>query len=169
MSDKVLTIGVMPEYQKKFCSQIMEKIWRKKISHPFTKPLPNQNPLEPSYKKIDHPMDLSIVQEKLNTGAYDSIALWARDVELVWSNAIHTLPPENYLSMMAQELQLWFKHEMRQVNSDGKAVNTFTPRFLEEKWLQDVDILKKNIQKIINTCPIKLSLIPDSETKDNEN
>ena len=166
MSDKILTIGVMPDYQKKFCNQMMEKIRKRKISLPFLKPLPNQNPLEPTYKKIEHPMDLSVVQENLNKGAYDSIALWARDIELVWSNAISTLPPENYLFMMAQEMQMWFKHEMRLTNSDGKAIGTFTPRFIEEKWLQDVDFLKKKIQKIINSCPIKLNLIPDSETNE---
>ena len=157
MSEKRTTIGKMPEFQKKFCMDLMNKIMLSPLSRKFKDPLSSVVSSKDFKKSIEKQMDLSIARSNLENGKYDNTLMFEKDIELVFKNVIDSLDESNDLVAMAKDLLAMVRKEMC-YNAEKK---WFEVRFVEEKWLHDANQLYEKIKELIKSCPIKESLVPE--------
>ncbi|XP_059666477.1 transcription factor GTE12-like [Cornus florida] len=102
------------------CSTILKKLTTNPSAWPFNQPVDPEKLNIPDYFSIiSEPMDLGTIKTKLEKNLYSSAAEFASDVKLTFSNAMLYNPPDNYVHLMAKDLDNMF-------NSGWKC--------LEAKW-----------------------------------
>ncbi|XP_059666476.1 transcription factor GTE12-like isoform X2 [Cornus florida] len=102
------------------CSTILKKLTTNPSAWPFNQPVDPEKLHIPDYFSIiSEPMDLGTIKTKLEKNLYSSAAEFASDVKLTFSNAMLYNPPDNYVHLMAKDLDNMF-------NSGWKC--------LEAKW-----------------------------------
>lgn len=67
-------------------------------------------------KFIDHPMDLSTIQEKLKTGEYPDKDAFFADIKLVFTNCEIYNPPHNAIYKQGQRLKKWVNKKIKEID-----------------------------------------------------
>lgn len=125
--------------EKKIAEGILDKIYSRKISQPFVRPVDPINDNCPNYDEIiKTPMCLNSVKEKLKNSFYDSLESWVKDVELIWSNAMTYNSPSSPIYVMAEDLQVYFRKKIAKIN---KTENS--------EWCDQVLASIKSIQNVL--------------------
>lgn len=70
---------------------------------------------------ITHPMDLGTVQSKLEDGKYGSPSDFARDMRLIWKNAMTYNRPDSDIFETAEKLAKLFEKKIAKIKSNKKA------------------------------------------------
>ena len=69
--------------------------------------------LDDYFEIVEHPMDLGLVEKKLENGVYKEIESFERDTRLVFENAILFNGNENEIGVWARELLDIFNDEVK--------------------------------------------------------
>lgn len=89
--------------------KLLQKLKKHKYIDPFLLPV---NPVAlniPNYfNVIKQPMDISKIEEKLNSNLYLSLKEFTKDVNLIWQNAMTFNPLGTHIYNMASELNDFF-------------------------------------------------------------
>lgn len=98
------------EHQLKYCSSILTRIRRNSNASPFLQPV---DPIAlgiPDYaEKIKHPMDISTIRKKLDSGAYKTPEEFHGDMLLMFNNCYAYNPPDIDVYKMGKNLQSVFE------------------------------------------------------------
>ena len=133
----------LSEYQKERCLKVMDTIQSRQISRMFLNPV---NPVADScpdyFIKIKHPMDLTTCRQKLENGQYENVEQWKNDMELIWNNALTYNGPSALISLLAKELQIFFKELTSNISSD-----------LTSDWNSQFEKLKLELNQAIKSIP----------------
>lgn len=70
---------------------------------------------------ITHPMDLSTVQSKLEDGKYNSPPDFAKDMRLIWKNAMTYNRPDSDIFETAEKLAKLFEKKFSKIKTNKKA------------------------------------------------
>lgn len=101
-----------------FCSSVLRELMKKTNAHlnwPFMIPVdPIALGLHDYFDIIKHPMDLSTIRKKLDTGLYGKPDNFEADVRLMFSNCYTYNPPESDVHKMGRELEAIFDQKMAQ-------------------------------------------------------
>ncbi|ODQ65307.1 Bromodomain-containing protein, partial [Nadsonia fulvescens var. elongata DSM 6958] len=96
----------------KFCGQLLKELMGKKyeaVSFPFLAPVdPVALNCPTYYKIIKHPMDLSTVQEKINSNQYETADEFEADIKLMFKNCYKFNPAGSPVNDMGRELEAVF-------------------------------------------------------------
>lgn len=131
-----VSLPALPQYQKNWCINIMNKLDKKAISEPF-KHKEESDQVKGFYSEKDN-IDLETIRNKLQDNKYDTVIEFGCDVRQVFYNALDTFQPTDHRYMMAHELQDWFE----------KKFNNF-PRTAQEKWYMKLNKTRKKIKKML--------------------
>lgn len=82
---------------------------------------------------IKHPMDLGLIQRKLDAGRYPSPAEYADDVRLVWRNCMTYNKEGSDYYNMAQKLDKWFNDKFAKIKWDASGSKAKRAPTLAEK------------------------------------
>ena len=90
--------------------QICEEITKELLKLPgaslFKEPLTNQEENFPKYSQIvKSPQDLGTILSRLKNKEYTNSASWAKDVDLVWTNAELYNGKDTYVAQIARHMQ----------------------------------------------------------------
>ncbi|KAF8971566.1 Bromodomain-containing protein [Flammula alnicola] len=103
--------------QLKFCSKLLHELNKKQyysIAYPFYEPVDWQKLEIPSYPKIiKHPMDLSTIRKKLDSGEYDTAHKFYDDFKLMIRNCFTFNPPATPVNLAGKELQQLFDEKWK--------------------------------------------------------
>eukprot|EP00824_Muranothrix_gubernata_P010709 TRINITY_DN2380_c3_g1_i2.p2 TRINITY_DN2380_c3_g1~~TRINITY_DN2380_c3_g1_i2.p2 ORF type:complete len:397 (+),score=74.82 TRINITY_DN2380_c3_g1_i2:110-1300(+) len=93
---------------------IVNNLMRHKWAWPFNVPVDWKALQITDYPVIiTHPMDLGTIKTRLDTGGYTDMNEVARDIRLVWRNAMTYNPPDNDSHIMARALSEAFEDKWR--------------------------------------------------------
>lgn len=108
--------SLMTNEQHKFCGAIIRNLKRHRDAAPFLKPVDYVKLNVPDYPSIiQHPMDLSIVHEKLNAKEYGHVDEFISDVRLIFNNCYKFNGPEALVSVLCQNVESAFEKSLRQM------------------------------------------------------
>lgn len=94
----------------------MRNLKKHRDAAPFLQPVDYLKLNIPDYPKIiKHPMDLSTIDKKLNSGQYENVEQWIYDVRLVFNNCFKFNGPEATISMLCQNVESAFEKSLRQM------------------------------------------------------
>lgn len=106
----------MTRDQIKYCGAIMRNLKKHRDAAPFLHPVDFVKLNIPDYPKvIKHPMDLTTVDQKLNSGEYDNVEEFISDIRLVFNNCYKFNGPEAMVSMLCQNVETAFEKSLRQM------------------------------------------------------
>ncbi|KAI7890294.1 Bromodomain-containing protein [Mucor mucedo] len=106
----------MTRDQIKYCGAIMRNLKKHRDAAPFLHPVDYVKLNVPDYPKvIQHPMDLTTVDHKLNAGEYENVEEFINDIRLVFNNCFKFNGPEAMISMLCQNVESAFEKSLRQM------------------------------------------------------
>ncbi|KAI8898937.1 hypothetical protein BC833DRAFT_564515 [Globomyces pollinis-pini] len=120
-TDRIRTRTKESSLELKFASHILVEVMKQKceaFNWPFLSPVDPDLLGIPHYRTIiKHPMDLSTIKKKLDSGEYDSLVDFEDDFRLMLSNCYLFNPPETAVYQCAQQLEKWFDSKLLDKNS----------------------------------------------------
>lgn len=150
----------MTRDQMKYCGAIMRNLKKHRDAGPFLHPVDYVKLNVPDYPKIiKHPMDLSTVDRRLNTGQYDSVDDFISDIRLVFNNCFKFNGPEAMISMLCQNVESAFEKSLRQMPPNKGAINT--PRSITPFEEEEEKKKKKTPLPSPTHTPIKVRRISE--------
>ncbi|KAI8606980.1 Bromodomain-containing protein, partial [Chytriomyces sp. MP71] len=103
-------------HQLKYCSQSLARLKRLKDAPPFLHPVDPVKLGIPTYFTIvTHPMDISTIQKKLDTGAYTSAHGFVDDLNLMFENCWRFNGRESLVGLMAVRLQAYMQTQLEKM------------------------------------------------------
>lgn len=128
----------MTRDQIKYCGAIMRNLKKHRDAAPFLHPVDYMKLNVPDYPKIiKHPMDLTTVDGKLNSGEYENVEEFINDIRLVFNNCFKFNGPEAMISMLCQNVESAFEKSLRQMPPSKGAPPM--PRSLSPSLFEDDD------------------------------
>jgi len=112
-----------PKRFKYYFTDDCKKIIQELKDHPWSWPF--KTPIKPSewnmdanyyYAVIKMPMDLSLIEKKLDKNEYENIESFAKDVRLIWKNS-KMFNLEDKLKKMVQTLDCIFEENLLKIKS----------------------------------------------------
>ena len=129
------------EYE--YCKEVTQKLYNHPLAVPFLIPVDPQRDFAPDYfQKIQHPMDLGTVMQKLEKNEYNNSKEWAADVQLVWLNARTYNPRKSLLYIVAEILQNKFQRIYKTI-----------PRTEEQLWAIRLSKANEKLRAFFATYP----------------
>lgn len=106
----------MSREQQKYCGAIIRNLKKHRDASPFLKAVDYVKLNVPDYPTIvKKPMDLNLVESKLNGSAYASVEEFVSDVRLVFNNCFKYNGPEAMISVLCQNVESAFEKGLRQM------------------------------------------------------
>ncbi|CEP08952.1 hypothetical protein [Parasitella parasitica] len=137
----------MTRDQIKYCGAIMRNLKKHRDAVPFLHPVDYIKLNVPDYPKvIKYPMDLTTVDQKLNSGEYSNVEDFISDIRLVFMNCYKFNGPEAMISMLCQNVENAFEKSLRQMpssNSVSTPVRSSSPLYNDDDQ-EKVKRRKKN-------------------------
>lgn len=116
----------------------MRNLKKHRDAAPFLHPVDYMKLNVPDYPKIiKHPMDLTTVDGKLNSGEYENVEEFINDIRLVFNNCFKFNGPEAMISMLCQNVESAFEKSLRQMPPSKGAPPM--PRSLSPSLFEDDD------------------------------
>ncbi|OHS94903.1 Bromodomain containing protein [Tritrichomonas foetus] len=79
----------MNEVELTFCKNFTKKLIKCELTIAFASPIDRNADWAPDYFRIiEHPMDLSTIENKLEDSEYKTVEEWRSDINLIWKNAM---------------------------------------------------------------------------------
>ena len=133
----------LTEYDKSWCSKLINEVWNRTISQPFQTPVDPDTDGAPDYfEVIKKPMDLSTMKSKLNKGIYKSLKEVQEDFHLIFQNTRDYNEEDSIYSWMADDLEEWIEKKFKN-KSDS----------FETEWNQNLLKVTKKIRLHLNKAP----------------
>lgn len=101
--------GFSPAVTKK-ALQIMQKISKRPCARIFLEPV-DPAVVPGYYDTIIEPVDISMVNQRLNVNDYTQISEWVRDMKLIWQNAEKFYGQSSFQAALGRELFRVFERE----------------------------------------------------------
>lgn len=128
----------MNDYQKNQCLELTDRMLKRKICSPFYESVAKFRDLVPQYFEIiKYPMDLTTIKTNLENNVYPTIDDWAKDVELIWSNALKYNGEDTVIAKMAIEMRQWFRRRYETIS-----------RSINDIWVFDLIKASKKLEYI---------------------
>jgi bromodomain-containing factor 1 len=106
----------MTRDQQKYCSAIMRNLKKHRDAAPFLNPVDYVKLNVLDYPDIvKQPMDLMMVDRKLNASEYASVDEFVADVRLIFNNCFKYNGPEAMISVLCQNVESAFEKSLRQM------------------------------------------------------
>lgn len=119
----------------RFCQQILKEFLSKKhenVSWPFLEPVdPVAMDCPKYFEIIKNPMDLSIIQNKLSDGEYETANDFEKDIRLIFSNCFIFNPEGTLVNMLG--------HKLESIFNEKWAKRPLTPNSEDEEDEEDED------------------------------
>ncbi|CAO3612397.1 unnamed protein product [Mucor hiemalis] len=151
----------MTRDQIKYCGAIMRNLKKHRDAAPFLHPVDYMKLNVPDYPKIiRYPMDLTTVDQKLNSGEYENVEEFINDIRLVFNNCFKFNGPEAMISMLCQNVESAFEKSLRQMPPSKGAPPI--PRSLSPSLFDDDDDLindKAKKRKSNNNKPSSINTL----------
>lgn len=97
------------------------------------------------YEIITEAMALGEVKRRLETGEYQDLAQFKRDVNLIWQNAVEYNGADSFFADMAKEASLWFSRKMKHFPSSST-----------EEWFWKVQRTIRDFHETLSHPPAEL-------------
>jgi hypothetical protein len=121
----------------------MDALQKYHISSLFAHPVdPIRDGCPNYFQMIQHPMDLSTVRHKLESGQYTTVEQWKNDVNLIWTNTVTFSGTKSLLTVLAKQLQSVFRDITAYLSSDPGA-----------DWRSEFEKIKADMNALIRTAP----------------
>ena len=129
----------MEDFLKKKCITIMNELLERPISTLFDSPVdPMSDKAADYFKKIQCPMYLRTVLQKLVNDEYHNIREWKEDVLLVFSNSISYYGKDSQISLLALELYHQFRERIKVLDENKNIL-----------WYNELLELQKQYNEVI--------------------
>ncbi|KAI9365970.1 hypothetical protein DFJ73DRAFT_806491 [Zopfochytrium polystomum] len=100
--------------QLRFCDKVLKNSKRLKDAPPFLQPVdPVKLGIPTYFDVIKKPMDISTIQQKLNSNVYRKQSEFMDDLNLMFSNCYLFNGRESFVGKMAQKLEQYFNNQMK--------------------------------------------------------
>ncbi|KAG2203262.1 hypothetical protein INT47_000182 [Mucor saturninus] len=118
----------MSREQQKYCGAIMRNLKKHRDASPFLKAVDYVKLNVPDYPSIvKKPMDLNLVESKLNGSEYANVEEFVSDVRLVFNNCFKYNGPEAMISVLCQNVESAFEKGLRQMPTNTTQSHTSEP------------------------------------------
>ena len=133
-----------------YCKEVTQKLYDHPLAVPFLRPVDPEQDYAPDYFiKIQHPMDLGTVMQKLEKGEYNNSKEWIADVQLIWSNARTYNQKKTILHTVAEILQ----------NKFNKICKVL-PKTEMQLWSLKISKANKKLKAFLEKPPPTDSIVP---------
>lgn len=155
-------MSLSPQRKAK-CLEIIDSLLKYKISAIFAYPINPQLDNCPNYfTKIKKPMDLLTVQSNLINNKYNKFSEFCADVDQIWSNAIEFNGENSNISILAEQMKIWF-HQMIFLMSDDEIAD----------WVTQLNDLQHQVytltkQSTLSTIQSEQNDDPDTKIENSE-
>ncbi|KAG1140984.1 hypothetical protein G6F38_008738 [Rhizopus arrhizus] len=106
----------MTKDQMKYCAAIMRNLKKHRDAAPFLNPVDYIKLNVPDYPQvIKRPIDLTLIDQKLNQNEYVTVDDFVADVRLVFNNCFKYNGPEAMISVLCQNVESAFEKGLRQM------------------------------------------------------
>jgi hypothetical protein len=127
------------------CLQITQQFIDRALNVFFLQPVdPEADGLPDYHQKIRHPIDLSTVRSKLQSGAYSSTTHWYRDMCLIYENALKYHGESSLWGTIASQLLHDFKRAAKGFQSQSA-----------HEWADLLAAETKKLGRLISSSPVK--------------
>ena len=133
----------MNEYNRGWCTKVINDLIRMPISYPFRQPVDPQLDHAPDYyQKIKKPMDLSKVKSNLNSGTYTTPEQFVADLKLILENARTFNGPDCIYENIADVIEKW-------INKQYEAkLDSY-----DSEWTHNLNTIVAKLRKHIENAP----------------
>lgn len=125
--------------------KILQTLKKNPLSEPFLYSI-NHHDFPDYSKKIENPIDLNKIENKLKTGGYESAYEFAMDVRLVWNNSFTYNDKDSEIYENTLELSSIFENLMRGIDN----VNLGDKKNVVQDLYRKLDKLSKGFKEIQN-------------------
>ena len=141
----------MNEYNRGWCTKILNDLIRMPISQPFRLPVnPSLDNAPDYFEKIKKPMDLSKVKQNLNAGLYKTPQEFVDDLKLILNNAREYNGPSIFTDI-TDVIEQWIDE---QYSNKCDSYDT--------EWTQNLDRIVKRLRKHIENAPKGAHIVLDA-------
>ena len=134
------------DFQRERCLKIIEKLMGLDICKPFIQMVdPEKDGASDYYDVISEGMALCEVKRRLESGEYEDLEGFKRDVNLIWQNAVEYNGIESYYAALAKEASLVFSKKMEDFPTSHKG-----------EWLTKVQRAAKDFYETLCHPPSEL-------------
>ncbi|CAI4037834.1 hypothetical protein SMKI_04G1680 [Saccharomyces mikatae IFO 1815] len=103
----------LPPHQSKYLLSSIKATKRLKDAKPFLKPVdPIALNIPHYFNFVQTPMDLSLIERKLQGSVYNSVEQVISDFKTMVDNCLNFNGPESSISLMAEKIQLYFERKL---------------------------------------------------------
>ncbi|XP_076307639.1 PH-interacting protein-like [Tachypleus tridentatus] len=119
---------------KQQCLELLELIFECEDSTPFRQPVDQSE--YPDYRDIiDHPVDLSTVKERLQTGHYNTPVQFCKDMRLIFQNSRnYNTNKRSRIYGMTIRLSAMFEEHIRAITSDWRSAVKYEEKMRNNKY-----------------------------------
>ncbi|XP_059669350.1 transcription factor GTE8-like [Cornus florida] len=128
------------------CSTILKKLTTNPSAWPFNQPVdPDKLNIPDYFSIVSEPMDLGTIKTKLEKNLYSSAEEFASDVKLTFSNAMLYNPPDNYVHLMAKDLDNMFNSGWKCLEAKWNCKSKRDEQmFISSERPKNIDVLGQN-------------------------
>ena len=142
----------MNEYNRGWCTKILNDLIRMPISQPFRQPVDPVLDNAPNYfEKIKKPMDLSKVKQNLNAGVYKNPQQFVDDLKLILNNAREFNGEDSIFAPITQVIEQWIDEQYANKSDSYDA-----------EWTQNLDKIVERLHKHIENAPKGAHIVFDA-------
>ena len=128
--------------QYRAMERVVDRLCALPIAVPFLKEVTDDE--APGYSaRIQKPVWLERVVERLQDSYYPSVEKWREDVNQIWKNARKFNGEDSVISAMATELETLFKEWSEEVTASNL-----------EKWVSQMKKAHEDMSQLMYHCPI---------------
>lgn len=132
------------EHQRKWCLNIIDQLYKWKLTAFFRHPVdPEAEGLEDYFKIIKKPMDLDTVKKTLYDGNYPSIEAFLTDLHLIWDNTKLFNGKDSIMTYISDEILNWLEKKEKLINKTE-----------DEIWLINLKEIESKIQEHMKNKPM---------------
>ncbi len=142
--------GMIPSEAYKRCERLLQMIKRHKCSGPFLEPVePEALGIPDYFDIIEDPMDLSLVEKKLKSGAYTNSAQFGADMRLIWANSMTYNGQDTDIHMMTIDIKHYFERMFKELDNQEMFLppGSYDPDMELQQDLSDMGLSEANSRR----------------------
>ena len=132
---------MLSDYDKSWCSKLLEEINRWHIALPFRKPV-DPDTARNYHEIVTNPMDLQTMKRKLNAGDYPTVEAFVDDIQLICDNAKKFNGERSMYALMCDDILAEVKKQYSEKADSA-----------DEKWFKSLLKATRALDEHMNEAP----------------
>ena len=132
---------MLSDYDKTWCSKLLEELGRWQITLPFRKPVDPETARN-YHEIVTNPMDFQTMKRKLNAGEYPTVEAFVDDVQLICDNAKKFNGERSMYAYMCDDIMAEVKKQYSEKADSA-----------DEKWFKSLLKATRALDEHMNEAP----------------